>query len=263
MRLFLVGATGSPYFEHCKQEMLDFLGPAEKVGLISAANLYDEEAYFRGIEERVTGAAPEIRRELIHIRWNSNWYDALARIDAVIIPGGNTYALLQRLSLSGLLDALREQIQNGLPYIGSSAGANIAGPNILTTNDWNVVGLTHFQSLNLVPFNINPHYIEGIASNAPNSETRDVRIREYHKFWSNPVVGIEETAVVTVVDRQTKVIGKGRAIVFEPGCRQRWFEPGEDVSFENLVKLLQKHTEREGASVATRETKSFSTGTSG
>ena len=117
-----------------------------------------------------------------------------------MVPGGNTYALLNRLAQSGLLAALREQVRDGLPYVGSSAGANIAGPNILTTNDWNVVGSTHFNSLGLVPFNINPHYVERASSDAPHSETRDLRIREYHQIWSNPVVAVEETAVLRVVD---------------------------------------------------------------
>jgi len=160
MRLLLISATGSPSFEHCKQEMLDFLGPSKSVGFVSAAKLFDEEAYFRAIDERLLGTAPAISRELVHIRWNSDWRDALDRIDAILVGGGNTYVLLKRLSESGLLDVLRERVRKGLPYIGASAGSNVAGPNILTTNDWNVVGLTRFKSLDLVPFNINPHYVE-------------------------------------------------------------------------------------------------------
>ena len=76
-----------------------------------------------------------------------------------------------------------------MPYIGASAGSNVAGPNILTTNDWNVVALDRFEALGLVPFNINPHYRETDPVMAPFSETRDDRIREYHVVNANPVSG--------------------------------------------------------------------------
>jgi dipeptidase E len=230
MRLLLISATGSPYFEHCRKAMLDFLGPVKRVGLVSAANLFDEEVYFRAPYERLIETAPPISRELIHIRWDSNWRDALNRIDAILIAGGNTYALLKRLSESGLLEVLRERIRDGLPYIGSSAGSNVVGPNILTTNDWNVVALTHFESLGLVPFNINPHYIERAASDAPHSETRDFRIEEYHRVWDNPVVALEERVVLKVIDTTVSIIGKGNAKVFVKGDKPRWFEAGEDLA---------------------------------
>lgn len=228
MRLLLISATGYPYFEHCKQEMLDFLGPSKSVGFVSAANLLDEEGYFRAVDERLIGTAPAISRKLVHIRLNSDWRDALNRIDAILVGGGNTYVLLERLYQSGLLDVLREKVLNGLPYIGASAGSNVAGPNILTTNDWNVVGLTRFESLDLVPFNINPHYVERAASDAPHSETRDVRIGEFHQFWDYEVVAIEETAVLRV-DTRVSNVGKGRAKLFRKGKKSRLFEAGEDL----------------------------------
>jgi dipeptidase E len=234
MRLLLIGATGSPFFEHCKQEMLNFLGPSKSVGFVSAANLFDEENYFRAVKERL---APAVSRELVHVRWNSDWRDALNRIDAILVAGGNTYALLKRLYQSGMLDILRERVLNGLPYIGSSAGANVAGANILTTNDWNVVGLTKFESLGLVQFNINPHYAERAASDAPHSETRDLRILEYHQIWHNQVVAIEESAVLRVVDARISNVGKGRAKVFTRSDTnsdtKRWVEAGEDLILEN------------------------------
>jgi dipeptidase E len=229
MKLLLIGATGSPPFDHCRDEIIDFLGQPQRVGLITAANLFDEEAYFRTMDERLIGIAPQISRKLIHIRCDSNWRDAMKRIDAVIVPGGNTYALLKRLYQSGLFDALRESIQNGLPYVGSSAGANIAGPNILTTNDWNVIGSNYFDSLGLVPFNINPHYVGG--SEAPNAETRDLRIREYHQVQQNAVVGLEEGAVLRVVSARAPAVRKGRAKVILRDNVQRWFQAGEDLVF--------------------------------
>jgi dipeptidase E len=245
MRILLIGATGSPYFEHCKQNVLEFLGSSKKLGLVTAANPFDEKAYFRAMDEQLTGNGVPITRELVHVRWNFDWRDALKKVDALVIPGGNTYVLLKRLHQSGMLDALRHRIREGLPYIGSSAGANVAGPNILTTNDWNVAGLTHFEALGLVPFNINPHYVERSASDATNSETRAQRIREYHQFWKNPVLGIEETAVVRVLGAKPPIVGKGRAKLFAGDGGQRWFEAGEQLVWDNWTPFYESRFEGE------------------
>jgi Peptidase E len=86
---------------------------------------------------------------------------------------------------------IRERVIAGMPYLGASAGSNVAGPTILTTNDWNVVALDRFDALGLVSFNINPHYKETDPTMAPGSETRDDRIAEYHVVNANPVVGLE------------------------------------------------------------------------
>jgi dipeptidase E len=114
-----------------------------------------------------------------------------------------------------------------MPYVGSSAGSNLAGPTILTTNDWNVVGLAAFDALGLVPFNVNPHYLETDPAMAPGSETRDDRVREYHVVNANPVFGIEEGTMVRVDDDVATVLGKGRVKVFVRGGSPRWYRAGE------------------------------------
>jgi dipeptidase E len=143
--------------------------------------------------------------------------------------GGNTYALLTRLHRSGLLDAIRERVRAGMPYVGASAGSNVAGPNILTTNDWNVVGLGRFEALELVPFNINPHYKETDPAMAPFSETRDDRIREYHVVNANPVVGLEEGALVQVADGAVTALGTARVKLFRRGAEPAWYRAGDTV----------------------------------
>ena len=149
--------------------------------------------------------------------------------DALFAGGGNTYALLKRLREAGLLEPIRARVRADLPYIGSSAGSNVAGPNILTTNDWNVVGLAAFDALGLVPFNINPHYLETDPAMAPGSETRDERIREYHVVWNHPVVGIEEGTLLRVEDGVAAVLGRGRVKAFARGREARWYRAGERV----------------------------------
>jgi dipeptidase E len=113
-----------------------------------------------------------------------------------------------------------------MPYIGSSAGSNVAGPTILTTNDWNVVALDRFEALGLVPFNINPHYLEADPIMAAGSETRDDRIREYHAVNANPVFGIEEQTMIRVEDGAATVVGRGRVKVFRRGAEPAWFSAG-------------------------------------
>jgi dipeptidase E len=117
-------------------------------------------------------------------------------------------------------------VGEGLPYIGASAGANLAGPNILTTNDWNVVGLTAFEALDLVAFNVNPHYLETDPAMAPGSETRDTRIAEYHVVRDNPVVGIEEGTMVRVEGGTATVRGTGRVKVFRRQQVPAWVAAG-------------------------------------
>jgi dipeptidase E len=221
VRLLLISNSGRPYLGHARAELLDFLGSARRVGFVTAASLGDEEAY----HETARGAlAPEIALE--HMRWDRDPFPALARVDAVFVGGGNTYALLRRLRQSGLLEPLRERVRAGLPYVGASAGSNVAGPNILTTNDWNVVGLTAFDALGLVPFNVNPHYLETDPAMAPGSETRDMRIAEYHVLRDNPVVGIEEGTLLRVEGGGVEVRGTGRAKLFRRGQAAVWVPPG-------------------------------------
>ena len=221
MRVLLLSNSGRPYLAHARVELLDFLGPARRIGFVTAASLGDEEAYHETARQAL---APEIVLE--HMRWDRDPFPVLARVDAVFIGGGNTYALLRRLRQAALLEPLRERVRAGLPYVGTSAGSNVAGPNILTTNDWNVVGLTAFEALGLVPFNVNPHYLETDPAMAPGSETRDMRIAEYHVIRDNPVVGIEEGAMVRVEDGTPAVRGTGRVKLFRRGQAPVWVPAG-------------------------------------
>jgi len=221
MRVLLLSNSGRPYLAHARAELRDFLGPARRIGFVTAASLGDEEAYHA---TACAALAPEVLVE--HIRWDGDPFPTLGRADAVFIGGGNTYALLKRLRQAGLLEPLRDRVRAGMPYIGSSAGSNVAGPSILTTNDWNVVGLTAFEALGLVPFNVNPHYLETDPAMAPGSETRDMRISEYHVVRDNPVVGIEEGAMVRVEDRVATVRGTARAKVFRRNQTPVWVPAG-------------------------------------
>lgn len=215
------------------QEITDFLGGLRRVALVSAASLYDEAAYFERLKAFLAPPAPEgAGLELLHLRWNERPLDTLAGAEALFMGGGNTYALLKRLREARLLPAIRRRARSGMPYLGASAGSNVAGPTILTTNDWNVVALDSFDALGLVSFNINPHYKETDPAMAPGSETRDDRIREYHVVNANPVLGLEEGAIARVEDGVVTARGTARIKIFRRGQEPVWHQPGERLPLE-------------------------------
>jgi dipeptidase E len=222
--------SGGPLGPEGRREVAAFLGPARRLGFVTAANLHDESAYFERVRAALEPAPPEgAGLRLVHLRWNARPLPALAGVEAVFMGGGNTYALLMRLRRSGLLAAIRRRVGAGMPYVGASAGSNVAGPTILTTNDWNVVGLARFDALGLVGFNINPHYKEADPLMAPFSETRDDRIREYHVVNANPVVGLEEGSWVIVENGTVTVHGTARVKLFRRGQEPVFFRSGDDL----------------------------------
>jgi dipeptidase E len=220
--------SGGPLGSGGRAALVDFVGPRRRIAFVTAASLQDETTYFERIRAALEPAPPEgAGLELFHLRWNHEPLATLADAEALFMGGGNTYALLQRLRAVGLLEAIRARVAAGMPYMGASAGSNVAGPTILTTNDWNVVGLDRFDALGLVGFNINPHYKETDPAMAPFSETRDDRIREYHVVNHNPVLGLEEGAWVVAADGAVIAHGTARVKLFRPAADPVWYQAGD------------------------------------
>ena len=170
MRVFL--HSGGPLGPAGRAALPEFLGGRTRIAFVTAASLHDEGVYFERIRAALAPPPPEgAGLDVLHLKWDDWPLETLRRADALFMGGGNTYALLKRLAASGLLQAIRERVEGGMPYMGASAGSNVAGPNILTTNDWNVVALDRFEALGLVPFNINPHYRETDPVMAPFSDS--------------------------------------------------------------------------------------------
>jgi len=225
-RIFL--HSGGPLGPVGRAGLTEFLGPIRRVAFVTAASLHDEVVYFERIRAALEPPPPEgAGLELRHLRWNDRPTETLAAAGALFMGGGNTYALLQRLRAARLLPDIMRLVEAGMPYAGASAGSNVAGPTILTTNDWNVVALNQFDALGLVPFNINPHYKEADPAMAPGSETRDDRIREYHVGNANPVVGLEEGSWLVIEDGAVTVRGAARVKLFRRGEEPVWHHPGD------------------------------------
>jgi dipeptidase E len=231
MRLLLISNTGRPPFGQSRTEVSAFLGASATAAFISAARISHEDDYFSDVERSlVRPDGSGIVKELRHLRWNACNIEILDEVSCVIVGGGNTFVLLDRLYQANLLEPLRQRISGGLSYIGSSAGANIAGPNVLTSNDWNVASMARFSSLGLVPFNINPHYAVRGGSENLESESRDDRVMEYHEFFSNPVAGLEEGAMLRIEGSQVTVAGRARVKIFQRDDSPRWYTPGSVLS---------------------------------
>ncbi len=145
--------------------------------------------------------------------------EAIQKAEGFFTGGGNSFVLLHDLYKNGLLAPLKQEVLNGKPYFGTSAGSNIAGPNIMNTNDMPIVYPPTFDAMGLIPFNINPHYLDPIPGLKHMGETRQTRIEEYLVFNTIPVIGLREGNWLEV---------KNDSIILKGEPQARWFEPGKD-----------------------------------
>jgi len=165
--------------------------------------------------EKVKNTFKKINKHVKGIHEFENPVEAINNAEAIFTGGGNTFVLLYQLYKNQLIDILREVIKNGTPYLGTSAGSNICGLTINTTNDMPIVYPPSFKALALVPFNINPHYLDPILNNKHMGETRETRIKEFHQFNTQPVVGIREGSWLSVKGNSITLHGNLDARIFE------------------------------------------------
>ncbi|RXK85671.1 dipeptidase PepE [Filimonas effusa] len=141
--------------------------------------------------------------------------EALQNGEAFFTGGGNTFLLVKQLHELALMDVLRHEVENGKPYLGTSAGSNIGGCNMQTTNDMPIVYPPSFETMGLVPFNLNPHYLDPIPDLPHMGETRETRIREFHTQQQTPVVGLREGSWIRVKGSEITLEGTRSARIFE------------------------------------------------
>jgi dipeptidase E len=152
---------------------------------------------------------------------------ALQQADGVFTGGGNTFVLVKQLYELGLMTILKERVQSGMPYMGSSAGSNLAGMSVRTTNDMPIVYPPSFDALAAVPFNINPHYLDPQEGSKHMGETRETRIKEFHHFNQQPVLGLREGSWLRVSNDKVFLKGKLSARLFRQGSAPTELSPGE------------------------------------
>jgi dipeptidase E len=140
---------------------------------------------------------------------------ALENAKGIFTGGGNTFLLVSQLYKRNIIDTLEKVVKNGTPYLGTSAGSNICGLTMNTTNDMPIVYPPSFRTLGFVSFNINPHYLDPIAGSTHMGETRETRINEFHKFNPQPVVGLREGSWLAVKGSSIKLKGNLTARIFK------------------------------------------------
>jgi dipeptidase E len=212
---------GSGFLDHAEREIRDFLGNVSCVLFVPFA-LADQNGYASKARERFAGIG--YRLESLHEA--SDKQQAVKSAEAIFIGGGNTFRLLKRLYDFKLLPAIRERVENGMPYIGSSAGSNVAGPTIRTTNDMPIVEPPSFDALGLVTFQINPHYLDSDPDSTHMGETREERIVQFLEENETPVVGLREGAIVRVENGACELRGSSGARIFRRGKQPVEIVPG-------------------------------------
>jgi len=156
--------------------------------------------------------------------------DAITNAEGIFIGGGNTFVLVDQLYKINIIETLKTAIESGTPYLGTSAGSNICGLSIGTSNDMPIAYPKSFQTMGLVPFNINPHYLDPDPKSTHMGETRETRIQEFHHFNSQTVIGLREGSYLEVIGSKITLKGPLNARVFEKNKTPYEIESGSDMS---------------------------------
>ncbi|MVO08699.1 dipeptidase PepE [Flavobacterium sp. TP390] len=164
--------------------------------------------------EKVKEAFAKINKSIIGIHEFQNPIEAIENAQGIFTGGGNTFVLVNELYRNNVLDVLEKVIKSGTPYLGTSAGSNICGLTMNTTNDMPIVYPPSFRTLGLVPFNINPHYLDPDTNSTHMGETRETRINEFHFFNPQPVIGLREGSWLKVAGDSIQLKGSLTARVF-------------------------------------------------
>jgi dipeptidase E len=226
-RLLLLSTSklyGSEYLDHAESEIRDFLGPIGQVLFVPFA-IADQDAYAAKARDRF--AAMGYRVESLH--QSADKRQALNHAEAIFVGGGNTFRLLKALYDFDLIPLIRARVEGGMPYMGASAGSNVAGPTIRTTNDMPIVEPPSFKALALVPFQINPHYVDPDPASTHMGETREERILQFLEENNTTVVGLREGAMLCVEGGTTMLRGSAGARIFRKGQPPLEVLPGSEL----------------------------------
>jgi len=228
-RLLLISNStqhGGGYLDHCEAELRDFLGKAKRIVFVPFA-LHDRAMYADMARKRFRALGIEVSS----LHDSPDPQDAVRETQGIFVGGGNTFRLLEALYRLDLLGVIRHQVESGTPYVGASAGSNVACLTIKTTNDMPIVQPPSFDALGLVPFNINPHYLDPDPASTHQGETREERIRQFHEVNDPPVVGLREGAMLRIEGDRIVLKGSRGARIFIKNREPREAAPGDSLDF--------------------------------
>ena len=232
MRLLLISNStnaGEAYLDYPKNNIRDFLGTLKVKALFIpyAAVTFPYNEYEEKVRERFT----EVGHDVISIHHFSDPVKAVMEAPAIVVGGGNTWMLLRCLRENGLIAPVRKRVLAGVPYIGWSAGSNVTCPTIMTTNDMPVTAPRSLKAFGLIPFQINPHYLDA-NPDGHAGETREQRIEEYIEVNRNIfVAGLREGTMFLMEGRKLSLIGPRNTRIFRYGSDPAEISPGTDLSF--------------------------------
>jgi dipeptidase E len=232
MRLLLISNSTNPgekYLDYPKENIKKFLGetPVTAIFIPYAAVTFSYDEYEKKVSERFA----EIGHKIVSVHRFRDPAGAITKAEAIVVGGGNTWKLLKTIRENELINIVREKVLSGTPYLGWSAGSNVACPTIRTTNDMPITEPDSFGSFGLVPFQINPHYLDANPSGHAG-ETREQRIEEFIEI--NPgvyVVGLRESTMLLIEESTMKLLGPGSARIFQKGTIPVELRPDDDLSF--------------------------------
>jgi dipeptidase E len=213
---------GSAYLDHAETEIRNFLGEKKRVLFVPYA-LYDRDAYAATAKDRFE----RMGHELTSIHRAADSVAAVNDTEAVFIGGGNTFRLLKALYDFRVLEPIRRRVNSGMPYIGSSAGSNVAGPTIKTTKDMPIVQPASFDALGIIPFQISPHFQDPDPNSTHMGETQEERIRTFLEENDTPVAGLREGAMVRIEGSVMTLKGSSGARIFRKGLDPIETTPGQ------------------------------------
>jgi len=193
-----------------------------------AAVKISEDEYFRRVKDSFESNGLKISS----IHTEHDVHDAINNATAVVVGGGNTFHLLHKMQKNNLVEIIRNKVlENKLLYIGWSAGVNVVCPSIRTTNDMPVVEPDGMDAMDLVPFQINPHFTEQIMA-GHGGETREERLQEFIAINQHiNVVGLREGSALVVSDKKIRLVGPKPIKLFSYGKNPQEFQPGDDINF--------------------------------
>ncbi|WP_306564693.1 dipeptidase PepE [Flavobacterium lindanitolerans] len=183
--------------------------------------------------EKVRQAFSKINIKVKGLHEFEDLKEALKQAEGIFTGGGNTFLLVTQLYRHDLMTLLSETLKKGTPYLGTSAGSNITGLTMQTTNDMPIIYPPSFQTLGMIPFNLNPHYLDPDSNSTHMGETRETRIKEFHQFNTLPVLGLREGSWLEVKNETITLKGNLKARLFRQNQQPEELESGSDLSFLN------------------------------
>lgn len=232
MKLLLISNStmkGEAYLDYPKHEIQKFLGDTPKTAVFIpfAAVTFSFDEYCAKVEQRFA----EIGHHVVGIHTFDDPVKAIEHAEAIVVGGGNTWQLVRMLHEQKLMNPIREKAFYGTPYIGWSAGSNVACPTLRTTNDMPIIDPLGFDCIGMVPFQINPHYTDENPE-GHGGETREQRIQEFIEVNPNCyVAGLREGTMFKIENDEIALIGDRPCRIFKKGQEPRELSAGDDFSF--------------------------------